>query len=58
MNTSAAVGDVIPITGAAPASVSATVVNTSVGAGVLTGVGVVATLETVIVTGETECKNP
>lgn len=41
MNTAAAVGDVIPISGSTPSSVSNVVVDTTVGAGVLTGVGVI-----------------
>jgi len=41
MNTAAAVGDVIPISGSTPSSVSNVVVDTTVGAGILTGVGVI-----------------
>jgi hypothetical protein len=36
MNTAAAVGDVIPISGSTPSSVSNVVVDTTVGAGILT----------------------
>ena len=41
MNTSAAVGDVIPILAGNPATIANTVVDTSVGSGVLTGIGVI-----------------